>query len=462
MREPADQQPVFDLLICGDVVASDRILSDGYIAVHGEAIAAVGNGPLPPARSVERYDGALLFPGLVDAQVHAGSEEGLAGMEDATRAAAAGGVTVMVDMPFDHPAPVNSVERLEEKIQAVSKLASTDVALYATLSKDSSAARSIDGLARAGAAGIKLSTYEYHPVRFPRFSTGEMYDAFCAAAEVDLPVAFHNEDEELVKRFSHEYLSRDDYAPASHGGSRPPVAELVANAQILELASHTGVHCHIVHSSLAAGCEMAWRYRERGARVTVESCIHYLIFNEEDMLKQRALLKLNPPIRSEQEREALWGSLEQGLIDFISTDHVAWSLSRKSNSNMFKNAAGIPGLETLLPAFYTAASERGTVDPVLIARLAAESPARHFRLFPRKGQISPGADADIAVFRLQQRRFASQVMASKVKWTPYDGMLMSGFVAATYCRGRKIYDAGQVLVEPGFGRFISPQRAHLN
>jgi allantoinase len=451
------QQEQFDLVIGGDVVLPDKVIPGGYIAIRREEIAAIGSGPPPLAHKTKSYPNSLLFPGLIDAQIHAGSFEGVEGLEDATRAAAAGGVTTVVDMPFDEPVPVNSVERLQTKIEAISRLANVDVALYATAPKGDSRGV-IRELAEAGAIAIKLSTYEYHPVRFPRFTTGEMYDIFLEAAEIGIPVSFHNEDQELVAHLVARSLARGDRGPAAHGASRPPIAELVANAQILELASHTGVRCHIVHSSVAAGNRIARHYRSLGAKISVETCIHYLIFNEQDMLRLGAFLKINPPIRAEEERLGLWDSVEAGEVDLISTDHVAWPESRKSDPDIFKNGSGVPGLETLLPALYTSAVHQRYLSPSVIARLTAENPARHFGLFPRKGQIVIGADADIAVLSREQRTFEGRNMASKIKWSPFEGMTMAGVVAATYVRGREVYENGSILAKPGYGRFVRPLR----
>jgi allantoinase len=447
-----------DLVIKGDVVLRDRVLSGGHIAVADGRIVAVDQGTPPAARASEDYKGCLLFPGLVDAQVHAGSCEGLVGLRDATRAAAAGGVTTIIDMPFDEPLPVNTLDLLRQKIEAVAQHACVDVGLYVTARKDGNF-RVLRDLVGAGAAGIKLSTYEYHPVRFPRFTTGEMYEIFLEAAQLGTPVAFHNEDQELVSRLIARAAEAGKSGMEIHGAGRAPIAELVADAQILELAANVGVRCHIVHSTIAAGNRIARHYRERGAQITVETCMHYFVFNERDAIRQGAFLKLNPPLRAEAERQRLWDSLAQGEIDIVSTDHVAWPLSRKSDPDMAKNGSGIPGLESLLAAFYTGAvAERGN-RPDLIARLCAENPARHFGLHPRKGTLAPGADADVAVFDPRPRIFEAERMASTVKWSPYAGMQMAGFVRATFLRGRKVFEDGQVLGGPGGGEFVRPLAA---
>ena len=158
------------------------MVADGYIAIDGEKIAAVGGATPPAANKVEDHRGSLLFPGLIDLHIDAGSFEGVEGLRDATRAAAAGGVTTVVDMPFDEPTPVNSVEALTQKIDAVGRLAVVDVALYVTAPKGGNF-KVLRDLTKAGAVSIKLSTYEYHPEFAPRFSTGEMYEIFREAAD---------------------------------------------------------------------------------------------------------------------------------------------------------------------------------------------------------------------------------------------------------------------------------------
>jgi allantoinase len=445
-----------DLVLRGDVVLADRVVPKGHVAVSGGKVVSVGEGAGSSARMIEDYSGCLLFPGLVDAQIHAGSHEGFKGLQDATRAAAAGGVTTVIDMPFDEPVPVNTLDLFKQKIDAVGQYATVDVGLYVTARKDGNFAVLRD-LIEAGAASVKLSTYEYHPVRFPRFTTGEMYEIFLECAVLGVPVAFHNEDQELVSRLIARAATAGKKGMEVHGAGRAPIAELVADAQILELAANTGVRCHIVHSTIAAGNRIARHYRERGAKISVETCVHYFVFNDQDAIRQGAFLKLNPPIRAEAERQEMWKSLALGEIDLVSTDHVAWPLSRKTDPDMAKNGSGIPGLETLLPAFFTGAVKGHGHSPVFVAQMTSANPAGHFGLFPRKGTLAPGSDADVAVFCPQERIFEAEKMTSQVKWSPYAGMKMDGYVRATYVRGRKVFENGQIQVEPGYGQFCRPQ-----
>jgi allantoinase len=444
----------FDLVVRGDLVLPDRIVEDGYLAVSKGRIAAIGVDEAPPADSTENYPHHLLFPGLVDAQVHSGSYEGTAGLRDATAAAAAGGVTTIVDMPFDNPDPVNNVAALEAKIALIAELAHVDVALYGTAAKVGGPT-DIRQLAEAGVCGIKLSTYEYHPSRFPRFSSGEILDVLEQAAPIDLPVAFHNEDQEIVNHLTARVRANGQIGPETHALTRPVIAELSANAQLLELGLQTGARVHIVHSSVARGYAMARHYRALGARASVETCLQYLIFNEDDVVRHGPSLKQTPPLRSETERKAMWDALVAGEIQIVSTDHVAWPLSRKSDPDMFKNSSGIPGLETLLPIFYTALTDRG-LPPTVIANVCARNVANHFGFGDQKGSLRVGADADIVAFKREAGVFDQATMTSAEKWSPYHGFATSGRVAATFLRGRKIYAEGKLTGGAGDGSFVRP------
>ena len=204
---------------------------------------------------------------------------------------------------------------------------------------------------------------------------GELYELFPAIRETGLSVAFHNEDAAIVRRLTQRFLDERRNTPESHGAGRPAVAEVVANAAVFEIARVTGVRCHIVHSSLARGIEQAKRYREEGVAATAETCVQYLVFEESQVLTMGARLKQNPPIRPAHERAALWEKVVADEVDFVSSDHVAWPLSRKSNPAFSENGSGVPGLETLFAALYTGmVTERG-LAPSRVARLGTAGAA---------------------------------------------------------------------------------------
>ena len=446
---------MFELLVRGDLVLPDRVLADGFLAIDDGKIKSIGVGTSPAAREVVDASGKLVFPGVIDGQVHAGSAAGVEGLADATLAAAAGGVTTIVDMPFDDPDPVNSVERLQRKVEVIERVAIVDVALYAAPCKGAGSEGILE-MADAGACAFKVSTYEYHPVRFPGYDTGELLELFPVIRETGLSVAFHNEDPYIVKRLTDQLQATRSNSPESHGASRPPIAELIANVSVFEIARVTGVRCHIVHSSLARGFEHVKQYRQQGVRASAETCIQYLVFCEDDVLKQGARLKQNPPIRSAAENAALWEKITLDEVDFVSSDHVAWPVSRKSDPDFFKNGSGVPGLETIFHALYTGMVTGRGMDPTRVAALLSERPARHYGLYPLKGALIPGADADLAIVERQAWTFDESKMASEVKWSPYNGLQFGARVVATYVRGTPVFEGRRVTGTPGGGEFVRP------
>ncbi|MDP6708133.1 MAG: amidohydrolase family protein, partial [Alphaproteobacteria bacterium] len=238
--------------------------------------------------------------------------------------------------------------------------------------------------------------------------------------------------------------------------SRPAVAELIANVAVFEIARVTGVRCHIVHSSLARGFDHVKRYREEGVRVSAETCVQYLTFDEDDVLREGARLKQNPPIRPAADKAALWEKVVGDEVDFVSSDHVAWPMSKKSDPDFHKNGSGVPGLETIFHALYTGmVTDRG-MSPCRVAALLSERPSRHFGLYPKKGALQPGADADFAIVDPSAWTFDEAGMVSKVKWSPYNGMAFGARVSQTYVRGNRVYGDGQVTGPAGGGQFVRP------
>lgn len=448
----------FDAVIRGDLVLPDRVLRDGWVAVRAEAIAAIGEGLPPPSRALHDHGGRLVLPGLIDGHMHTSSSTGWKGIEGATMSAAAGGVTTVVDMPYDVPRPVTDAAILAEKIGWVERTAHVDVALYGTITK-TGGVDAIAGLAEAGVSAFKLSTYEYDPVRFPRIDHPTMVAAFREIARTGLMVAVHNEDQEIVVRLTEEAKARGDTSPIWHCRTRPPLCETMADVEIFEIGLETGAHVHIAHSSLARGFELAAMYRRMGAKASGEACIQYLCMTEEDLLRLEGFGKCNPPFRTREEVARVWESLARGEVAYVSTDHAPWPRDRKAYAgDIFAVGAGLTGLQSFAPLMHTLLSER-CLPPTLMARYCAEMPARYHGLFPRKGAIRVGSDADLLVLEQGDFTFDEAEIRDRedARWSPYHGRPMSARVAATYLRGHQVWDGAEVKARPGTGRFVPRQ-----
>ncbi len=450
----------YDLVVRGRVVLPDRILDGGFVAAREGRIAAIGSpGAAPPraARTLEVGD-AYVLPGVVDTHVHTRSEPA-EGITRCTEAAVAGGVTTIVDMPYDMPAAVPDLDTFEHKVRDVAAEAVCDVALYATIRKEGGLDE-IPRLAGAGACAFKMATYEAHPVRFPRIPDGELLAAFRRIAATGLPAAVHCENQDIADRGVAEARRAGDLGPSAHGRSRPPVAETEAVGRVLELALDAGVHVHIVHASVPRSFDLVHRYRAEGVRATAETCIQYLVLDEGAMDRLGALAKINPPLRAPEHVAALWDYLAAGRIDQVTSDHAPWARERKGNTgDIFANASGAPGVETLLPLLYHHGVAAGRISVLDLVRLLAEGPARTFGLFPRKGALVPGGDADLVVLDPAARwTVRAARLHSACGWTPYEGMELQGRVVQTFVRGRPAYEDGAVVARPGDGRFVRPTR----
>ena len=452
MPSPFDR--VFDRVFWGDVVTSAGVFPDGYVAVRGEVVAAIGQGEPPPAAEVVDHRGKLILPGLVDGHMHTSSAIGWPGIEGATRSAAAGGVTTCVDMPYDVPHSVTSAALLQEKIGWVERTAHVDMALYGTIRK-TGGLEDIAELAAGGVSAFKLSTYEYDAVRFPRIDHPTMLAAFERTAKTGLPVAIHNEDQELVERLTADARAAGNTDAIWHARTRPPLAETMADLEIFEMGLQTGAHVHIAHSSLARGFDLAATFRGMGMQATGEACIQYLCMTEDDLVRLGGRGKCNPPFRTADEVERMWERLLDDKVSNVSTDHAPWPADRKSSPDIFACGAGLTGLQSFAPLMFTLLDERG-LSPTVMARYCAERPARLHGLAPRKGSIRLGGDADLLVLERGSFTFDEAAIQDRpeLRWSPYHGRSMRARVVATVLRGRTIWDGTTVLATPGTGRFL--------
>lgn len=446
----------FDLVVTGRVVLTDRVLDDGYVAIRGGIVERVGNGPAPQAAARQDFGGSYVLPGAIDAQVHSKSQLNQEDFIWSSRAAAAGGVTTIVDMPYDAGFLVCTGDRVRQKIAEAGAQSRVDFALYGTIAPEDGS-KHIAAMVEAGVAAFKFSTFNTDSKRFPRIAPQVLYECFTEIGKHGLAAGVHNENDEMVRAAvaAVEASGITDYR--AHGLSRPPVSETLAMAEVYELGAQAGCSSHVVHCSVGRGYELCESYRRQGFDATVEACIHYLILDEEnDVSRLGGKAKINPPVRPRAEVEALWRHLAAGHVSVVSTDHVSWSENRKSDPDMLKNSSGVPGLEVLYALLVKGLIERD-LDMSHAARLLAANPARLFRIGHRKGAIQPGRDADLVVMAHAPHRYDPEASGHNfVSWSPYAGIELPYRPVATFLRGKSIFDGTHVTAEPGNGRFVRP------
>jgi allantoinase len=443
-----------DLSLLGQIPHDSGTFRRGEVRIADGRILSVAADVLDGGYS-ERIDvgNALLLPGAIDVHVHALSHPG-EGFTALTRSALAGGVTTVIEMPFDDGQLIASAAALEGKRARIEQEACADMALLATVAPGDGGA-SIPELVAAGACGIKVSMFNSHPRRFPRLPDDELMSVFEAAARVGGPVCVHAENDELIRGWIARTRASGRRDPLAHCESRPPVSETQAVLTALEFARATGAHLHLCHLSLPRSVDLASRYLQEGVRVSRETCPHYLVLSEDDMRGDGgARLRINPPLRTRADLDGLWRRVIEGSVDVIGSDHAPWPVELKIADDIFDTRSGVPGVETLVPLVMTHGGRRGLTAARLVELLSG-APARVFGLDHRKGALRPGFDADvIAIDTTTETTITEERLHSNAGWTPYHGTPVSARVALTVARGEVAWDGNRVLVEPGRGRVV--------
>ena len=449
----------FDLVIHGDIVLEDgSIIENGWLGITDGTIQAISQIALA-GRDFLDAQNRLVLPGVIDAHVHTRSDPD-EGIEATTRAAAAGGATTIIDMPFDSPRrPVRDVETLIRKIADVEREAIVDVGLYATF-RPAGRLDEIARLADAGAVGFKVSLYGVDPERFPRIPDSQLVDAFHVIAKTGLPVAAHQENQEIVDAAVQNLRRQDKTSAIYHARSRPPVSEAEAAGRLLEFAHWTGARLHMIHGTIPRTFDLMSWHRTTGTTATGETCLQYLVLNEEELEKLGGRAKCNPPLRTSSDAAALWQQLDDGQIDIVTSDHSPYALEKKETQNIFEALAGMPGVATLLPVLYSEGVATGRLTLRRLVEILALRPAEIFG-FSRKGRIRLGCDADLAIFDPEvSYRLAENQLHQRVNWSPYQGRTVTGRVVTTLLRGKRIYDGDTVQEQHKYGQFVRPNRSY--
>lgn len=446
-----------DLVVSGELIVEGQ-RTPGAVGIAGGRIVFLGRAQDAPRahRHLDRA-GCWLLPGALDAHVHTLSTPA-EGITRATAAAAAGGVTTLIDMPYDAQHPINSAALLRAKAAQVGREALVDVALFATVAPAGPPPlEEVLAMAEAGACAFKLSLLESHPIRFPRLPDDRLFEVFQAVARTGLPAAVHAENQFIIDTLTARRRAQGPGDLKAHGETRPPVSEAEAIARALELAHWAGVHLHIVHISLGRGVTLLSRAKEDGDPATGETCLHYLLLAQDNVLHLGTHAKINPPLRSRDEVENLWQALAAGRLDAVTSDHAPWTAEAKDRADLFDAPSGAPGVEVLLPLFLDAARRR-EMDLAAALRLLTEGPARCYGLYPRKGRLGLFADGDLVAYDPAAEGVVDAAAHRSVSgWSPYQGRHYRGRVVTTVVGGTVVYDEGEITAQPGSGRFVRPR-----
>jgi dihydropyrimidinase len=446
------------LLVKGGTLVMPEAVIEADLLAQGERIAAIGRD-LPVAGDALVVDaaGCYVLPGVVDAHTHIALDTGVYRTPDdwftGSRAAACGGVTTVVDFATQFPSQTlrSAVEaRLEEARDAV-----IDYAFHVMVT-DLGPGREgeLADLVELGTPSVKLYT-TYRPNYYADDAT--ILRLMEACADMGLLPLVHCENDALVTAQTGALVAARETGWRDHGRSRPALAEQETVQRVIFLAEAAGCPVHIVHCSTARSVALVAEARDDGQEVTCETCPQYLLLDNtayEGPEPWRFILQ--PPLRDPEEPERLWTLVEAGAVDLIATDHCDYTMDQKTAQDDFtQTPGGLPGLETLLPLVFTYGVGEGRLTLPQLAALLSTNPARTWGLWPRKGALLPGSDADVVIYDPEpEGTVAAQNLHHLAGYTPYEGLRVKGRVKVTVSRGRVIYREGRFKEERGRGQFV--------
>ena len=441
--------------------AASILVIDGRIA----EIAAPESGPAEADEEIVKLGGLLVLPGVIDGHVHF-DDPGFTYREDfetGTRAAAAGGVTCIVDMPGTSLPPVTSGDNLRTKLAVIQPKAHVDFMLWGGVSANAMAEpgwkNNLREIVEAGVASIKvymLSGME----TFRDLSRSQLAEALAEIARQGVPVGVHAEDRAMVHELTSRIQAEGRNEPLDYAESRPAAAEISAVATMRDLCRETGARVHIVHLATGAALDIITAARDEGLPMSAETCPHFLEFTAEDLRKQGSLLKTAPVVKGEADRDRLWEGLASGELAFVATDHAAgqWP-AEKHTGSIWTDYGGVPGVELSLPYLFSEGVRRGRITLERLTELTASAPARFFGIENRKGRLEPGFEADLVALADQETwTVRAEDLHNLNPYTPLAGYDLTGRVRQAFVRGQPVYrledDGSEWLGDPGLGRHV--------
>ena len=445
-----------DMVVRGGSVVTPLAVVSADVGVAGGKIAAVG--PDLVGREAIDARGMLVLPGVIDAHTHmALPVAGTRSSDDFATggiAAACGGVTTIVD--FTVGSAGSSIPNAIERRLETAAECPIDYALHAeVIGWDPEDAWEFTEAMQRGVTSFKFFTaYESSGRRTP---PSVMRKAFEILSDLDATAVVHAEDEGLIESI-HKRLAPDQLGEMrTLARARPDLCEQLAIMHVGRLAMETGCRVHIVHVSSGLGLAAVREAKEKGAQMTAETCPQYLVLTADSYERMDGhLFAASPPLRTPMDRKLLWAGLRDHDLDLVATDHCPFTREQKTWHGSFLDLPyGLPGVETLLPLVYSEGVAKGSLQPSDLARLLCEGPARVHGLYPDKGAIEVGADADLVVFDPDAAwEISAADLHMNTDFSPYEGWRVTGRVLTTISRGDVVYADGRPTARPGRGHYL--------
>ncbi len=434
------------------------------LGINGGRVVEVAEpGRLGDAERTLEASGRWLMPGFVDAHFHCRAPDHPE-REDfwsGTAAAAAGGATTVLEMPVADLG-VSTVERLLSRRRLAESEAVVDFGLFAGCGSLSQAV--IQGLADAGAIGFKVFTHRPAPGRGAAFDglcltdNSELLQALTLVRPTGLPCAFHAEDDSLL-----QFYLADEGGPARpaerYRDSRPPVVEAMAVARLVVLAEATGARVHVVHVTSRWALDLIRVAQRRGLALTGETCPHYMFFTDAEAQRLGVWAKVAPPLRSAEDAEALLLGVRDGTLQVICSDHAPFAPADRDGLDIMEAPSGLPGVEIFAHLALDAALS-GRIPLGTVVRSLTSAPARLYGIYPRKGALEVGSDADLVLYDPEARttvRTEQWHSRSHASARLFEGASYRGRVESSLVRGELVYQKGEIVAARGHGRMVRPE-----
>lgn len=442
--------PVDTILYNTKICIRGNLIEAGLAIDNGRIVKIAKETNLPPASTKIDLDGNITLPGLIDCHVHLRDQQ-LAYKEDfstGTAAAAAGGITSVVDMPNNKPATLDAFS-LKERMKLAQKRALVKVAFNSAFPKK---LNEIAEVVKAGAVGFKI----YLSSRIGGIDVDDdklLAAAFQEAAATRVPVAVHAEDREIVEERTKEMEQAGRNDTAAYVEAHPPEAEAKSIQRVSDLAQKSGVQVHFCHLSSAQGLNALLAAKKAGLPFTCEVTPHNLFLSSGRYRHSGISGITDPPLRTREDVSALWSALKCGFINVIASDHAPHTLEEKNTKSVWETKPGIPGLETTLVLLLTQVNN-GNLSFAELVRLTAEEPAKILH-FSGRGSLEEGKWADIVVVDMKRKhRIDSSCFFSKAKYSLFDGMPVKGKAVKTFVNGCLVMDEGAIVADGGVGRVV--------
>ena len=423
---------------------ADALIEDGKITKIAKNITTTTDEVID---AQERF----VLPGVVDAHAHIG-DPNFTQREDfttGTQAAAAGGVTTIVDMVLK--TPVDSPQAVKEKIDRGARQGIVDFSLHAGMMNSSNIAN-VEALTQLGIYSFKAFMCAPYLI-----DKGTLEALMKQTAQFHAITNVHAEDEELSQQLTADLKRANRVDPIAHNESRPNAVEEKAIRDAVGIARAARSKLHISHMSTNEGVHLIASAKREKVNVTAETCPHYLSLTKADVLKLGPYLKMNPPLKTEADMLALWRGLANGTVDMITSEHAPGEADEKEVGweNIWDAWSGIPTIETMLPIVLSEGVNKDRITIGKAAKVLSENPAKRFGLYPKKGHIAVGADGDFVIVDLSmEKKVKAADLHYKVGWTPYEGWVLKGWPTVTIVRGQIVAKEGQILAKKGSAQFV--------